>query len=281
MSFFHLSLRFLPTRRFAEVGGDLGRAAAILESCDLGFIGEKLNQVENWEELPIAALLHALEFGADFPLPNKPLRLEEMDRLAARLAQHKERFFPLVLDAADRVDMDDWQGLCWARGLVLAAVQTYPWAGQDQDEKQGMALARAFAKTEGAFLPMCYNTECLQEERLFVLPPLHRLGWYCVRAFEALEQGGAVEYVRLLRVGLDTCEGMKHMVEFLADHTAEVQQLMAPPELKALAEQVRAILARFAPDDPAVAALKQSEAYQKVAYLIEGMEPPVMGGQLQ
>lgn len=266
---------------FAEVGGDLGRAAAILESCDLGFIGEKLNQVENWEELPIAALLHALEFGADFPLPNKPLRLEEMDRLAARLAQHKERFFPLVLDAADRVDMDDWQGLCWARGLVLAAVQTYPWAGQDQDEKQGMALARAFAKTEGAFLPMCYNTECLQEERLFVLPPLHRLGWYCVRAFEALEQGGAVEYVRLLRVGLDTCEGMKHMVEFLADHTAEVQQLMAPPELKALAEQVRAILARFAPDDPAVAALKQSEAYQKVAYLIEGMEPPVMGGQLQ
>lgn len=128
---------------------------------------------------------------------------------------------------------------------------------------------------------MCYNTECLQEERLFVLPPLHRLGWYCARAFEALEQGGAVEYVRLLRVGLDTCEGMKHMVEFLADHTAEVQQLMAPPELKALAEQVRAILARFAPDDPAVAALKQSEAYQKVAYLIEGMEPPVMGGQLQ
>ena len=70
-------------------------------------------------------------------------------------------------------------------------------------------------------------------------------GWYCVRAFEALEQGGAVEYVRLLRVGLDTCEGMKHMVEFLADHTAEVQQLMAPPELKALAEQVRAILARL------------------------------------
>ena len=42
-----------------------------------------------------------------------------------------------------------------------------------------------------------------------------------------------------------------------------------PPELVELANQVRAIMARYDPNDPAVAALKQSEAYQKVAYLLE------------
>lgn len=71
------------------------------------------------------------------------------------------------------------------------------------------------------------------------------------------------------------------MVEFLAGHTQEVQQLVTPPELKGLADQVRVILARFSPDDPAVAALKQSEAYQKVAYLIEGFTAPVWGGMPQ
>ena len=68
------------------------------------------------------------------------------------------------------------------------------------------------------------------------------------------------------------------MVEFLADHTAEVQRLLTTPELRALAEQVRVILVRFSPNDPAVAALKQSEAYQKVAHLIEGTAAPVWGG---
>lgn len=38
---------------------------------------------------------------------------------------------------------------------------------------------------------------------------------------------------------------------------------------------MRAILARYAPNDPAVAALKQSEAYQKVASLLEQQGPSV------
>ena len=60
------------------------------------------------------------------------------------------------------------------------------------------------------------------------------------------------------------------MAGFLVEHTGEVQAAMAPPpELVELANQVRAIMARYDPNDPAVAALKQSEAYQKVAYLLE------------
>jgi len=259
----------------------LGDMAAILSTRDAAAIEEIMSRQENISQLPNSTLFYALECGIQFPLPGKPMKLEEMDSLASRLAQDKERLFPLALDAAEQANPTDWQGFVWIRGLIMAAVRTYSWNGRDQDEDQGMATARAFAKMEKEFLPRCYAPDVLREDGLFALPPLHRFGWYCSQAFDALEQGNAVEYVRLLREGLDACEGMKDMVQFLADHTQEVQVLLAPPELKALADQVRVMLARFSPDDPAVAALKASEAYQKVAYLIEGMAVPVWGGQPQ
>lgn len=39
-----------------------------------------------------------------------------------------------------------------------------------------------------------------------------------------------------------------------------------------MADQIRKVLEQYPADHPAVAAIKQSEAYQKVAYLIEGTE---------
>ena len=145
-----------------------------------------------------------------------------------------------------------------------------------------MEVAYQFAAVEKAFLPACYTQQALCRERLFLLPPMHRFGFYCAQAFDALDAGDASGYVRLLREGLTVSEGMKDMVEFLLEYTPELQEKPEPSaELKALADQVRAVLASFSPDDPAVVALKQSEAYQKVAYLIEGVEAPVIGGLKQ
>ena len=111
-----------------------------------------------------------------------------------------------------------------------------------------------------------------------MLPPMHRFGWWCTKAFAALNQGDAVDYAHCLREGLSTCHTMKPMVEFLMEHTPELQAPQPSAELQTLAEQIRAVLAKFAPDDPAVAALKQSEAYQNVAYLIEGLPAEAWGG---
>lgn len=256
----------------------LGDAAAILDCSQPEQLEERLRRVECWAETPIQALAHALERGVRFPLPDKLMNIDEMDTLASRLGQDQGCLVPLSLHAAQSLDTEDWQQLLWVRGLLLAAVSTYPWSGKEQDEEQGMALARAFAKLEGEFLPRCYAGEVLRADRLFALPPLHRFGWYCAQAFDALDAGDAAGYVRLLRAGLERCEEIKDMVKFLVNHSVEVQRLATPPELKALADQVRVILARFNPDDPAVVALKQSEAYQKVAHLIEGTAVPVWGG---
>ena len=68
------------------------------------------------------------------------------------------------------------------------------------------------------------------------------------------------------------------MVEFLIDHTPQLQAPKPSSELLALAEQIRTILAAYPADDPAVAALKQSDVYQKVAQLIEGPDLGAFGG---
>ena len=75
------------------------------------------------------------------------------------------------------------------------------------------------------------------------------------------------------------------MGEFLLDRVAEMEHssriAVAPPELLALAQQVNTVLARFAPDDPAVAELKHSAAYQQVAWIIESPSRPAFVSGVQ
>lgn len=268
---------------FAQLAGKcfLGNAAAILETEDVQSIARILTDQEDLSELPGVALIHALKCGILFPLPDKMLSVEKMDLLAARLSEDKDTLLTLTLQAAKEDDYEDWQRLMWVRGLAMASVRSFDWKNDIQNASQGMALARTYAKIEKVFLPRCYAKEVLQKNLILVLPPMHRFGWYCAQAFDRLDAGDTAEYVQLLREGLTSCESVKAMVEFLIDHTPELQVPSHPAELLMLAEQIRTILSAYDPDNPAVAALKQSEAYQKVAYFIEGAEPPVIGRQMQ
>lgn len=242
----------------------LGKAAAILESQDPAETEALLRGVKKWDELPYPALSHAIEIGVAFPLAERPVDIEDLDILAGRLAQEWDVLYRILRNAAGEDFAGSWQSLTWTRALALAAVQSCKW----KDEEQGMELARIFARTEQAFITGCFAPEMLQEGNLCALPAMHRFGWYCVQAFDCLEAGDQTGYVRLLRAGLATHEGMKPMVEFLLDHTPELPP--PSPELLELAEKVRVMLAACPPDDPSVMALKASPVYQKVAYLIEG-----------
>lgn len=252
---------------------EAGTAAAVMESEGIQELDRLLGMVKNWGDFSVSALIHALERGAAFPPAGRTMGMEEMERIARRLAQYKDRFFSMVGQTASRQCGGSWQQLLWARTAVLAAVQAFDW----KDQRQGMALAEAFGKVMGAFVSRCYTPEVLCEENIQILPPVHQFGWYSGRAFQALESGDSVAYVKLLRAGLERCPEMKIMVEFLTEHTPQLRP-SASQEFLSLAEQVRGMLSAFAPDDPAVAALKQSPIYQKVVHLIEGIEAPVTGG---
>ena len=243
---------------------EIGAAAVLMDEEDLEAAAGVLREIQRFEEFPIQALTRALLRGTRFP--DRHMNIEEMDGLAARLAQDKASLRTLAERAASEDFAGSWQTLLWARGLVLAAVKTCAW----KDGAEDMALARVFAKVERAFLTAYYAPEVLREGNVFALPVMHRSGWYCVQAFDALEAGDVIGYARYLREGLASCEGMKAMVEFLTEHTPELQTPPPSPELLALAEKIRMILSAYPADDPAVTALKASPAYQKVAYLIEG-----------
>lgn len=254
---------------------EIGTAAAVMEAKDAQEIDQLLGTVEDWKLFSASALNYALEQGAAFPPSGKSMQLEDMEDIVQRLSQYKNRFVDLVCQTAPQQCTGTWQQLTWARSLVLAGVQCFDWRA----EGQGMALAETFAKVEETFLSRCYQKDVLCKENIQVLPPMHRFGWYCGQAFQALKAGGTSGYVRLLREGLETCPQMNAMVDFLTEHTPQLQD--PSRELKELAEKVQTLLAAYGLDDPAVIALKQSPVYQKVAHLIEGLEVPVTGGLAQ
>lgn len=247
--------------------------AVMMEETDPAVLTEKMT-VWNGAALPLGILFHALETGVPFPLPGKLQTIENMGVLARNLARQPERLCKLALGG---VPMETAPQICWAAELTLYAVRNYKW----ENEPEGFALARGFAVTEDKYLSAHYTPEALRDENICLLPAMHRFGWYCVQAFHALDSGDAHGYVRALRQGLENCPDMKAMVEFLMEHTPELQVPPAAPELLQLAEQVRALLAQYPADDPAVEALKQSAAYQKVAHLIEAPEPGAFGGFAQ
>ena len=270
---------------------EAGRAATILMTVDPDEIRTWLSKVEDWQAFPIEALEHALQVGVVFPLEEKPLPIEVLDGLAARLTHNENSTRQIVLALSDDEEYSSLQSLFWAQSLALAALGSFDWSlgknhapvskfacpekKEELDERPedtpetGLALLRRFAQIESTVLPLLYTPQALAEENAALLPPMHRWGLYCALALNALDSGNPQEYLAILRKGLKACPGEKDMVQFLLDRFMEDARPKASPELLALAEQVRTILAAYDPNDSTVVALKASPAYRQVAWLIE------------
>ncbi len=251
---------FLPLRETC----DLGIAAALLESGSLAETDALLSAVSDWSAFPAGALAHALDQGAAFPIPGKPLPLEVLDSLAARLADTGKNYLQEIcvcmpMPAAG--DLSDWN---WARALFLTAVQSCDWKTCDLS----LPLARRFAEFEGAFLPHFYTQQTLEKEGLLFLPPVHRFGAYLIRAFDALDAGDQVGYIRFVRSALAANESMKSMAEFLCQL---VKPAVSQPsaELLTLAQQVKSLLSSFPEGSPMIESIKAGSAYHQVASLLE------------
>lgn len=273
---------------------EAGRAAAILLTADPTEIREWLLAVEDWQALPIEALEHALQARVAFPLVERLLPIEVLDGLAAKLPRGEHMARQLVMELPKNMGQyPDLQSLFWAQALTISTLHSFKWglfakgkqasrslsetpAGDDLNAqtpevytKEGFTLLRRFAQVEDNLLPLLYAPKMLCEENAALLPPMQRWGLYCSRALNALDRGNTQEYLALLRRGLKACPGQKEMVQFMLDRFVEIARPKTSPELLTLAERVRTILAAYSSNNPAVAALKASPAYQQVAYLIE------------
>lgn len=254
-------------RLFRQVSGDLGLAAQAMDETEAEPLSALLNRLTRWKEVSNPVILHAIECGV--PLPDGFYR-KGADSLRNTAAALGER--PGLAQALLRwrktddftASMTKFQFLF---ELAAAALRGYDYSDADA----GLALAELFVQVAADYLPNYYNSALLADlNDCAALPGLHRFALVLLNAWQARAQGDELGYIRLLRVALELAPAMKRAVDFLLEQHEQRRRDDASPELRQLAEKVRAILAQYAPDDPAVAELKASKAYQKVAYLLEG-----------
>lgn len=261
---------------------EAGRAAKIMMTSDISEMKEWLLRVEDWQTLPIEALEHALAAGLAFPFPEMPLNIEVLDGLAARVPWELAKKL-----SQDTKQYPDTQTLLWTQALAMVTLRGFKWEMFSESEKEkassaasgtetppeysaeGLALLRRFAALEAEALPQLYTPQLLTEQNAALLPPMHRWGLFCALAFASLNRGQPQEYLAMLRHSLKHCPGQKSMVQFLLDRFLDDARPKASPELLALAEKVRGILAAYGPDNPAAKAIRESDAYKQVAWLLE------------
>ena len=247
-----------------------GRSARIVLSNDPAAIAREWEGVTEWTWMFPEAYLHTMEMRLPLPAGFYRQNAEQMAQLAAALTVASPALPRITLDWLTHGAPAETPGeLTWQLDLVTAALRTWKWKGETA---VGEGLCALYADLSATYLDNLYNPELLNEEDIQILPGMQRFAWWLHQALAAWEQGDELGYVRNLKAGMDTAPAMKDMVEFLLEHKPKTA---AQRQLEQLAEQVRAILARYAPDDPSVVALKQSEAYQKVASLLEQQGPSV------
>lgn len=253
---------------FLQAPGDLGRGARAMEQLEPGALAEALEEIQRWEEVPSAVVKHAMEWGA--PLPDGFYRQGEEQLRAVAAALGQELSMPLCLPRWAACD-DFYASLVRLQflfQLTAAAARSADWEGGAGLE----ALSGLLMDLAAAYLPALYRQEVLEDEGLWLaLPGLHRFACCLLKARDALrDRGDELGYVRSLREALEAAPAMKGMVEYLLEHYPKTGVQL---QMERLAGQIKEILDRYPPDDPAVIALKASDAYQKVAGLLEPEGP--------
>ena len=222
-------------------------------------------------------MVRAVELGAELPNPFFTQSRERLAKLATQISEALTS--EALLDWAGQWDftgsMTRFQFLFDLLAAALRADKTW------EEETEGqLPLCSRFLDVAADYLPGYYHAELLADEAEWTtLPGLHRFALHLLKGREAQAAGDELGYVRSLRAALKAAPAMKKAVSFLMDQLSKPVLVAEPSaELLALAEQVRTILSRYSADDPAVVALKQSDVYKKVAYLIEGTGAPAFGG---
>jgi len=246
----------------------LGDAAVLLEETDPIKLENHILSMKDWRQIPPTVFAHAIKCGMRFPLPGIKLPLEHIRNMAANLLDGVT-----VADSQDIVrraaqSLDEPNTLIWAQMVITIAVDKQKW-GKNVEDSWG--LCQDFVKIERRYIDFYYSKNVLDKKNILFLPSVHRLGWYCCKAFDEKLQGNLTGYVSWLRECLEAVPQMNEMISFLLDRAeSEVFEKQTPSaELLVLAKKVKAILSQYAPDDPAVLELKNSPAYQNVApYLV-------------
>lgn len=255
---------------YAGIPIDLGRCARICLATTQQEAQDIIAQIVSWDAVVPQALAHILELGVSLPDAFYARNTEVLHDTLTMLIQQDPRFALHAVSHTKHVGTKNISKTRFGYEMVSLALQ----ALEIQDAALHKTLIVSFREMAESYLHQWYHPDLLSDEtNLHLLPNLHRFTWYFLRSQKRLDEGDVAGSVRDLRNGLREAPKMKNTVEFLLqcienqDYRAAIKS--ASPELLALADKVRSILAEYAPDDPVVQTIKESDVYQKVAFLIE------------
>ena len=268
-----------------ELGDDvLCPAARVMLSSNDKEVSEAAAQIKDWSELPPQPLEQILAYKLSIPSDFYQAGYSVVERMAGAVAAHLQGNTTVIaLKWLQTVpeNLEFPLDRVWRYDLLLAALRSNNWQDPEQSV-MNQSLLDVFHYMSREYLNWIYHPNVLQEENIGVLPTMHQFAWQFIQYRNAAMQSNWNMAVFCLNQMLSCSPTMKKMVSYLLEDVQEKRKVeTASPELLELAKKIRAILSQYPSDDPSVAVLKQSEAYQKVAYLIEGMESPAFGGILQ
>lgn len=257
----------------AQLETDIGYSARALLEYDDQKMLSYAEKIEKWENAMSQLYVRIMEQHLLFPAKFYRSDSDVWGNMASILSTLPD-ITSVFLSYAQSVPAITTEQLSWYSNIAAVLLAK----GQWDTSEQAVELCKCFVQVEHELAETMYSPKMLTPEYLHLLPSGHRFGWYLKQAMEAIQTNHLAECVPILRAALETAPVYNKSIQVLLDY---VSSRNASPELLALAERIRGILSQYSPDDPAVQAIKQSPAYQKVAYLIDGAHPPVVGGMVQ
>lgn len=257
-----------------NVPGTIGLSVKIANANTKESAEKILNKVENWELFMPIALKNALLLKAQFPkefFTSAPNRNKFL--ISSLNNSSKEIIEVLTDDFCNTEHRYEFPYTSFIFKLLLNMLLNN---SQALNSELKITLINAFLKIAKIYLNSCYNSELLENEKYITcISTPHLFAWYLVKA-NNLKETNSLEYVKTLRVLLNKIPESKQVVEFLIEefqkeesNKKQEQIKNASPELIAMAEQLKTMLAAFPENSPELLAIKQSPVYKQVAFLIE------------
>ena len=260
---------------FSEVFDAIGLSVKIANSKTKEEAENFLNKINNWNEFMPIALSRCIELGATLPKEFYFMNSRYCSLLINDLIYNIKVISKHLIESYfDMVKQPELYQITFSFNFISTLILHKNFEVLIDEDK--MKFIMAFSESAEAYISNCYNKEFLEDEELFVcIPSLYLFGVYLSKAIK-LKETNALGYVKLLRTIIKKLPQTKQVVEFLIEEFKKEEELKrqeqiknTSPELLAMAEQLKTMLAAFPPNSPELLAIKQSPVYKQLAFLIE------------
>ena len=178
-------------------------------------LAEFINGIDDWKDGYSEAVYLAVKHRLDISEAIDKMNASEFRTKLELIAVNHDDFAGYVLDYGVPENFTaSIKRFLWITSMYeKAAYRSFT-----LDDNRKYEIYLMFTNLLGEYVSNIYNPELLQDEAdVEVLPPLHRFGYYMLRANNHLAEGNNIEYIREMKKALINCESMKEIVQFLLE----------------------------------------------------------------